>query len=403
MNQYQKQLIKFVNYALNFSDFENNEIFDFEKIFKEAREHQIEELLYYSTNKLGFNKNIQEDFFDDIKKRVFSVSVYNLQQDVNFKSLLDTFNENNIEMILVKGSIIKDLYPRQELRTMGDYDVLVHKEDLDKVDSLFKELGYESQGNNHDRHIEYDKEGVRSIEVHWQLVKNEFLQEDNTFEHDLWNNKINTVYDKDLIYTLSHEDMILHLVYHMAGHIITSGFGLRQLIDLAIYSEKYKTEIDWERVKEFARKNKIEIFLDYIFVICKKLFHTDVPLEIKYDNDVIVQTLLDNIFESGVFGRKDKGEQFARALSMIDNDSQSVEKRFLEIIFPKIDNMSDIYSYAKKNKILAPVAWGHHVVRGICNENFSLKNKLDILFKSVDTAKERGKFLEKIGLKQNDI
>ncbi|MGL4992205.1 MAG: nucleotidyltransferase domain-containing protein [Sarcina sp.] len=399
MNQDQNELIKFVNYALDFSNFENNEIFDFEKIFKEARAHQIEELLYYSTNKLGFNKNIKSEFFNDVKKRVFSTSVYNLQQDSSFKNLLDVFSKNNIEMILVKGSVIKDLYPRQELRTMGDYDVLVHREDLDKVDSLFKELGYETEGMHHDRHIEYYKEGVRSVEVHWQLVKNEFLNEGNTFEADIWNNKINTAYNRDIIYTLSHEDMILHLVYHMAGHIITSGFGLRQLIDLAIYSKKYKEEVNWNIVKVFARENKIEIFLDYIFVICKKLFGTDVPLEIKYDNDIIVQTLLDNIFESGVFGRKDKGEQFARALSMIDTDTQSVEKRFLEIIFPKIDNMSDIYSYAKKNKILAPVAWGHHVARGVCNKDFSFKNKLDFIFKSVDTAKERGKFLEKIGLK----
>ena len=37
---------------------------------------------------------------------------------------------------MLKGLVIRDLYPMLELRIMCDADILVHKEDLDRVRML---------------------------------------------------------------------------------------------------------------------------------------------------------------------------------------------------------------------------------------------------------------------------
>ena len=43
--------------------------------------------------------------------------------------------------------------------------------------------------------------------------------------------------------------------------------------------------------------------------------------------------------------------------------------------------MSDKYSYAKKVKILAPIAWIHHLFAGVFASEYSFKDKVEFLTK----------------------
>ena len=46
------------------------------------------------------------------------------------------FQEKNIDFIVLKGIYLRYLYPNPDLRTMSDIDILVHKEDLDKISEI---------------------------------------------------------------------------------------------------------------------------------------------------------------------------------------------------------------------------------------------------------------------------
>ena len=61
--------------------------------------------------------------------------------------LIEHLNENEIDHLLMKGFIVKDIYPVPELRYFGDVDFVIRKEDRVKTDLLMKELGYDSPEN----------------------------------------------------------------------------------------------------------------------------------------------------------------------------------------------------------------------------------------------------------------
>ena len=49
--------------------------------------------------------------------------------------------------------------------------------------------------------------------------------------------------------TLGPEDHLLYLLLHALKHFLYSGFGIRQICDIGLYAEAYRTEIDWDSLR----------------------------------------------------------------------------------------------------------------------------------------------------------
>ena len=128
----------------------------------------------------------------------------------------------------------------------------------------------------------------------------------------------------------------------------------------------------------------------------------EVPKELEVKsvkNKKYLSALIDEIFEAGVHGKKEMSNQFATqvAFNFEDKDSNATLgaiKRYFRFIFPRIDDMSDKYSYAKKFKVLAPIAWIHHLFAGIFTSEYSFKDKFEFLTKGAATAVNRNKLLD---------
>ena len=109
--------------------------------------------------------------------------------------------------------------------------------------------------------------------------------------------------------------------------------------------------------------------------------------------------LIDEIFESGVHGKKEMANQFATqvAFNFEDKDGNATLgaiKRYFRFIFPSVDSMSEKYNYAKKIKILTPIAWIHHLFAGIFFDGYTFKDKYEFLTKGAIVAINRNKLLE---------
>ena len=69
-------------------------------------------------------------------------------------------------------------------------------------------------------------------------------------------------------------------------------------------------------------------------MVCKKLFNMDIPKEVydrKLEKSKYIDVLIDDIFSSGVYGKKDKGALFARELAYTDENS-SVLNSYLHFL-----------------------------------------------------------------------
>ena len=377
---------------------------DWDEVIDLANKHKVEGIVYLALRKSNLVSKIGEKRLSLLKQKA---AITGIGQSRHISGLSIVFNkiiEENIPVIVLKGLVVRDFYPQPDQRTMSDADILVHKDDVEKVKNLLIDMGYiflEDHKASH--HIALVHNRYPVIEVHWNLFKRDgFSNELEHYERLIWNRAIKVNVGEAEVLSLSYEDLALHLCMHMAAHLASTGFGVRQLCDLVVLVEKKGEEINWNSFIMKARMYGFEKFSLIMFLLCKKLFDMEIPKELEVssvNNKKYIAALLDEIFESGVHGKKEMANQFATqvAFNFEDKDSNptlGAIKRYFRFIFPRIDDMSDKYSYARKFKVLAPIAWIHHLFSGIFASEYTFKDKFEFLTKGAAIATNRNKLLD---------
>lgn len=405
MNNAQKQFVDILSAGIRGKS--ADKVYDnveWDEVIDLADKHKVEGIIYLALRKSKLISNIGEEKISLLKQKAAITGITQSRHISGLSTVLNKINERNIPVIVLKGLVVREFYPQPDQRSMNDADILVHEGDVEKVKQLLIDMGYvylEDHKASH--HIALVHHKYPFIELHWNLFKRDgFSNELEHYERLIWRRAIKVNVGEAEVLSLSYEDLALHLCMHMAAHLAATGFGVRQLCDLALLVEHKGDEIDWNSFIMKARMYGFEKFSKIIFLLCNKLFNMEAPKEINIkvvNNKKYVSALLDEIFEAGVHGKKEMANQFATqvAFNFQDKDSNATLgaiNRYFRFIFPKIDDMSDKYSYAKKVKILTPIAWIHHLFAGVFASEYSFKDKVEFLTKGVAKAVNRNKLLD---------
>ena len=406
MNKDQKTLIKLLNCAirkekLRCIDYKG---INWDYIISESQEHNIYTLLYPVIRDLSPSDVISQDFKEKWKKHTFSTAIHINNQIVQMSKVFKEFNKEVIPVIALKGLILRNLYPYPDLRTMGDADVFIHKEDIEKASNILINMGYVESKEASAAHLFFSHKCYSPIELHWKLADTNFIKDTSQFESKVWTHSVTKSISDASVLCLGTEDFLMHLCLHMAVHMRSGGFGLRQLCDLLLLVEKEGPSIDWENFLVKIRTNGIEKFTTAIFNVCNILFGLQIPKELKnitFD-ETSIKMLLDDIFASGVFGHRSLdrifGNNLLNAEVMYKEKNSSRILNILLIICPPIHSLSNSYSYAKKYKILTPIAWIQHFFAGLFNRDYNYFDKLKFLFFSTSTFKRRNELIKNLEL-----
>ena len=123
-------------------------------------------ILAYMDKKWNIIKD--EKLKKDLVECYYQTIAENINKANMFENLSQTLSENEIPHMPVKGWYVRTLYPVPELRTFGDIDILINKQDRQKTDELFTKNGYIVK-ENWEPTYSYDK-GVSRCEVHTELM-----------------------------------------------------------------------------------------------------------------------------------------------------------------------------------------------------------------------------------------
>lgn len=409
MNNTQKQIIYMLSAAIRKKNvkFRSDEKINWNEVLEESEAHKVTPLIYSSINRAEALNIMDESTLSTLKKNVFKSSITQSSHIKNVASVLERFNNAGIPIIVLKGLVVRDYYPIPDLRTMCDADVLVHEEDLEKVSALMISLGFNQikEKDDHGAHIVFYK-GSTVFEVHWTLINDRFFKGDKSFEDKLWDDAMDVTVGGVKTKSLSLEDLAVHLCTHMAVHLAYSGFGVRQLTDLVVLVEKKGHLIDWKAFLNKSKECGVYTFAIAIFNICNRLFDMEMPKEIKGEKNIknkYIEQLIQDIFDSGVHGKKSNDRVFAAEFAFDQGEgaadgSVSIIKKFMKLLFPPIRQMSDKYNYAKKFILLAPIAWIHHLIEGILNKDYNFSSKMKMATSTVSVANKRNKLLKELEL-----
>lgn len=353
MDRNKRALVEILSLAIRGQEIKDLEIkkVDWDIVLKEAMAHDVHSLLYTVLKEVKINSDSWNKFITTLKMITIKTGVSFIQHNQEISKVLSSLKEAGIPVIAFKGIVLKDLYPYPELRTMGDTDLLVPIEYLDLGRNIIEQLGYYEDIPDA-KCIHFNHKVCMPIELHWELLNHEnYKNKMDSFEKDVWNNIIPATVCGVQIYTLGLIDQMLHLILHMAFHILNEGFGLRQLCDFVLYTESVSDTINWKEFWIKSEKLGIAPFTSAIFEVSNQLFGLKIPLIVnKYKHQqIVIQYLTSEIIRSGTFGNH--AMKWRNSSNMLHFGFKNVSMRgkfinllkFIPILFKELP----YYSYSK--------------------------------------------------------
>lgn len=349
---------------------------DLELVKNYAQSHQLEPFFYYQTG----NALFREAYYAQIIMYDIRASV----ADELFGFLSD------IPFFILKGIKVAKFYPVKELRTMGDIDLLVHLEDREEVDKRLIEHGFELV-DKLTGEWEYLKNGVL-IELHTALV---YKYSKSTTDRKLqkyFNNCWDYYHDGELDFNFH----VLFLFMHLRKHIMETGVGFRQFLDLAVLT--LRADLDWEWIRKEAEKLDLFSFIEMVMAFNQRCFNVPSPFSTDMIDDPFVEKAVHIVFDDGVFGFENDDNQFNRAINEWKKTGNRFARTgvfFKHVLWPyeKMITMPE-YSWLRGKKYLLPLAWINRAARK-SKEWRRLKNRY---YASKSIADERYAYLQRWGI-----
>lgn len=186
----------------------------------------------------GGGELFPKHFLEKLKLEYIITSIANSKIYDTLSEIGNAFNKAGIPFILLKGShLAQFVYQDIGLRPMGDIDILVKKEDLQKAETVLLQSGYNNQHNaaktKSHLHLPYfiHPKGRASLEVHWTIAKP--LWQFNIDIEGLWERAEPLTMNGTDILVLSREDIMLYTTLHAVYQHNLRALGLTPYCDIA--------------------------------------------------------------------------------------------------------------------------------------------------------------------------
>lgn len=253
------------------------------------------------------------------------------------KQIVDSFlNKNGIDHIFVKGVEIKSYYPVPELRTSGDIDVILRRDEFESTYKLLKESN-----------IKITNYATNVITAMVNGIEIEFHSNADVIT-DYFDDIFNLSCVKyEHTYILTEYEHLLYIICHLCKHLAYRGAGIRMLMDIDALVRGIES-FDYKRLMLMADKAGIKQSTSVLLSLCKKWFNTPVESSAEI-NDRLIECFDRVMLDGGSFGY----EINSIPIKHIGSNKLST---LIKLAFPSRELLKSAYPYYNKNKFLLPVA-----------------------------------------------
>ena len=210
----------------------------FENVFLIARRHSVQNILWYSIEKLN-NKPSAEllsQWYSDYGVLLRQTAY----QEMEIERLTHIFTSRGFDVCPLKGSQIRLYYPEPDMRAMGDIDFLVKtdgsKIQRDVVKQVMLANGYVADVLDDGQVDGYKREDNKDIyvEVHFEFMHPKHVHYED-FIVD-WNALLPT--DTKGLYKMSLFDLYYFNIGHFVKNMFSKGIGVKNIADIYVLWHK---------------------------------------------------------------------------------------------------------------------------------------------------------------------
>jgi hypothetical protein len=338
---------------------------DWDYILESAFRHGIAPLLYINLRRVNGNHVIPEEVIDRLKKAYFLTTARNMRLYAELSRVLEVFHNEGVEVIVLKGvALAQTVYGNIGLRSMGDIDLLVRKENLSRAKKIMVDLGYvtpmfeysnEWYNENH-FHLPpffHSENGVK-VEIHWHVVK-----PSKPFHAKMigrfWERARPIKLANTQVLVLSPEDLLLHLCMHSLNHGFTPKLLLREICDVSEVLKYYEKEFNWIRFQDETDEYGLTRFIHSAFCLIKKTLGNSVTDEVlSQSKPGSIDPKLIEFMERQIFVKdNDSSTVYALLIQLLAVDKlQDKVKILTNKIYPPLETLSRWYSVPSSSKRL---------------------------------------------------
>ena len=224
---------------------------DLKQLLIMARKHSVASMVCMALEKTAVFANADET----AKKQWLEVKNKavrkNMLLDAERKAILHELEIQGIWYMPLKGSILKDWYPKPGMREMADNDILFDPSGREQVREIFQNRGYKTVSFGKGNHDVYEKAPIYNFEMHVELYHKIY----DTFNEKYADVKQRLSPDAEVPYRLhfTPEDFYVFVIAHAYKHYSSSGTGIRTLADIYIMNQKLGGTLNWEYVDSELR------------------------------------------------------------------------------------------------------------------------------------------------------
>lgn len=341
---------------------------DMEALLRLAKAHSVSAMVCMALEQTDAFQNAAETtrlkWLDCKNKAVRK----NMLLDAERHQLEKEFAEHGIWYMPLKGSILKDWYPKFGMREMADNDILFDPAGRKQVREIFQNRSYKTVSFRKGNHDVYEKAPIYNFEMHVSLFNGTYKelteQYENVKEHLLPVD--GTAYQ----FAFTPEDFYVFVLAHAHKHYSYSGTGIRTLADIYIMNQKLGGTMNWEYVDSELRGLGIFSYERESRELAQKLFGiAELPTEANLSE--AEQQMLAYYLGASTYGTIEN--RTLNQMQKLQPDGGAItahtkRKYLLSRIFPGREWCKACAPTVYKYPVLLPFFWVRRLVyRGITN------------------------------------
>jgi len=201
--------------------------------------------------------------------------------------IFKAFGQAGIQALGLKDvQLAMEVYPDVGLRPMGDIDVLIHREDYEKVAACMADLGFVPLPSPNipftlkyawAHHFQRPDDNVW-VDVQWNVLQVEWdTYHEGHFDLEIdrmWRGAVFMPIDDCQILVPKPEDMLFHLCLHLEGHAYSELILFCDIVELLRH---YDHRLDWQYLVDITKKYKVESSVYYVLFQVQRLFKVPLP------------------------------------------------------------------------------------------------------------------------------
>lgn len=388
MNMNETALLQILSAFVNDTAPEIRELDDIGGLFGKAYAHNVQPIIAYMNSKYHFvaDKSIDEKLTELLYRTIY----ISANRFACFECLSKQLSEKGIAHMPVKGWYIKELYPIPELRTFGDIDILIRREDRERSNSLMLQSGYKTK-QDWEPSFSYQK-GNEYYELHTELIDAELTSAPGLADYfsKSWDYAVG---DGGERYRLKSEYHFIYIVCHLAKHLYTSGAGIRMYLDVALALKKKGGELDFDFIlSEFERLGLGKFYATVVAAV-NDWFGIGIDVGTEVIDKSVTDRLLGYTLGSDLFGKSRD-----HTLITLRNTELTKGEAIRQALFPDAQTLEKRYTFVKGRKWLVPAAWAMRVFKNSGRINSKLSDIKKLSEADYDDVDDYDRFISSVGL-----